>query len=301
MLVVLTWSVAWIYYPETFSGVFPLADTWEAVRADFRLVRDDFQSTTPPVEYVGGWAFLAGATMAATVWLADTFAFRAQARGEALVPGAVLFVFVAALGVDERRMVISLAVIGAGFCALALLRLRLERRPRTVLGRPVHPLLTTIPAIACAAAVVLAGAWALGPNLPGADAEPLFDTHNEPWRRHRDRVPARRHPLATRQPGRERAVHGARRPARRTGGPPPCPSSTATSGRCPTRSSTRSTTVANAAAPGSVRNEQLTTILGLEGALVPAAAEPDRRRRTRPRVQLADPDPRQDVVRARRR
>ena len=51
------------------------------------LVRDDFQSTTPPVEYVGGWAFLAGATMAATVWLADTFAFRAQARGEALVPG----------------------------------------------------------------------------------------------------------------------------------------------------------------------------------------------------------------------
>ena len=34
--------------------------------------------------------------------------------------------------------------------------------------------------------------------------------------------------------------------------------------------------LASAAAPGSVRNEQLTTILGLEGALVPAAAEPER-------------------------
>ena len=179
VLVVLTWLVAWIYYPDTFTGVFPLADTWETVRADFRVVRDDFQSTTPPVEYAGGWAFLAGATMAATVWLADTFAFRAQARGEALVPGAVLFVFVAALGVDERRIVSSLAVVGAGFCALALLRQRLERRPRTVLGRSLHPLLTTVPAIACAGAVVLAGAWALGPNLPGADAEPLFDTHND--------------------------------------------------------------------------------------------------------------------------
>ena len=174
------------------------------------VVRDDFQSTTPPVEYVGGWAFLAGATLAATVWLADTFAFRAQARGEALVPGAVLFVFVAALGVDDRRMIISLAVVGAGFCALALLRLRLERRPRTVLGRPVHPLLTTIPAIACAAAVVLAGAWAVGPNLPGAGAEPLFDTHNSSWRRHRGRLAARRHPFAACQPSRERTVHGAR-------------------------------------------------------------------------------------------
>ena len=130
VLVVLTWLLAWMYYPDTFTGVFPLAETWEAVRADFRVVRDDFQSTTPPVEYAGGWAFLAGATMGSTVWLADTFAFRAQARGESLVPGAVLFVFVAALGVDERRMVTTLAVVGAGFCALALLRQRLERRPR---------------------------------------------------------------------------------------------------------------------------------------------------------------------------
>ena len=39
--------------------------------------------------------------------------------------------------------------------------------------------MTTIPAIACAAAVVLAGAWALGPNLPGADGEPLFETRND--------------------------------------------------------------------------------------------------------------------------
>ena len=179
VLVVLTWLVAWIYYPDTFSSVFPLADTWETVRADFRIVRDEFQSTTPPVEYAGGWAFLAGSTMAATVWLADTFAFRAQARGEALVPGAVLFVFVAALGVDERRIVTSLAVVGAGFCALALLRQRLERRPRTVLGRPLHPLMTLIPGIACAGAVVLAGAWVLGPNLPGADEDPLFETRNE--------------------------------------------------------------------------------------------------------------------------
>jgi transglutaminase-like putative cysteine protease len=179
VLVVLTWLVAWMYYPDTFSSVFPLADTWEAARADFVVARDDFQSSTAPVDYSAGWAFLAGATTAASVWLADTFAFRAQARGESLVPGAVVFVFIAALGVDENRAACSLAVIGAGYCALALLRQRLERRPRTTLGRAPHPLALTIPAALVAGAVVMAGAYALGPRLPGAGAEPLVDTGGE--------------------------------------------------------------------------------------------------------------------------
>ena len=178
LLLGLTWLVAWMYYPDTFSAVFPLSETWNAVRDDYRVVQDEFQSTTPPVVYSGGWAFLAGATTAATVWLSDTFAFRAQARGEALVPGAVLFVFIAALGVDENRAECSLAVVGAGFLALALLRLRLERRPRTVLGRARHPLMGVAPGVLGAAALVVAGAWAVAPHLPGADAEPLFDTHN---------------------------------------------------------------------------------------------------------------------------
>lgn len=174
----LTWLVSWVYYPDTFSSVFPLSETWEAVRADYRMVQEQFQTTTPPVVYEGGWAFLAGSTIAATVWLSDTFAFRAQARGEALVPGAVLFVFIAALGVDENRTECSLAVIGAGFVALALLRLRLERRPRTVLGRARHPLVGIAPGMLAAAALVTAGAWAIAPHLPGADADPLFDTRN---------------------------------------------------------------------------------------------------------------------------
>jgi transglutaminase-like putative cysteine protease len=273
VLVVLTWLVAWMYYPDTFTGVFPLADTWETVRADFRVVRQEFQSTTPPVEYVAGWAFLAGATMAATVWLADTFAFRAQARGEALVPGAVLFVFVAALGVDERRIVNSLAVIGAGFCALALLRQRLERRPRTVLGRSLHPLVTSVPAIACAAAVVLAGAWALGPNLPGADAEPLFDTQNN-----RGGVTEIVSPLVD---IRSRLVNQAENELFSVRAELPSywratalPDFDGEQWSLPETILDNVKDTANAPASGSVANEQLVTILGLDGSLVPAAAEP---------------------------
>jgi transglutaminase-like putative cysteine protease len=275
VLVVLTWLVAWMYYPDTFTGVFPLADTWETVRADFRLVRDDFQSTTPPVEYVAGWAYLAGATTAATVWLADTFAFRAQARGEALVPGAVLFVFVAALGVDEHRLVSSLAVIGTGFCALALLRQRLERRPRTVLGKARHPLTTALPGIACAAAVVLAGAWALGPNLPGADAEPLFDTQND-----RGGVTEIVSPLVD---IRSRLVNQAENELFSVQADLPSywraaalPEFDGEQWSLPDTILDEVNESANAPAAGSVPNEQVLTVIGLEGALVPAAAEPAR-------------------------
>ncbi|MET0910556.1 MAG: DUF3488 and transglutaminase-like domain-containing protein, partial [Ilumatobacteraceae bacterium] len=273
LLVVLTWLVAWLYYADTFSGFFPLAETWETVRADFRVVRDDFQSTTPPVAYVDGWAFLAGATMAATVWLADTFAFRAQARGEALVPGAVLFVFIAALGVDEHRIVTSLAVVGAGFCALALLRQRLERRPRTVLGRPLNPLVTTIPAIACAATVVLAGAWALGPNLPGADGEPLFETRND-----RGGVTEIVSPLVD---IRSRLVNQAENELFVVRADLPSywraaalPEFDGDQWSLHDTILAEVNDLANARSAGSVNNQQTVTIRGLEGALVPAAAEP---------------------------
>jgi transglutaminase-like putative cysteine protease len=273
VLLVLTWLTAWLYYSETFSGVFPLADTWETVRADFRVVRDEFQSTSPPVAYTGGWAFIAGATMAAAVWLADTFAFRAQARGEALVPGAVLFVFVAALGVDDRRIVTSLAVVGAGFCALALLRQRLERRPRTVLGRSLHPLVTVLPGIACAAAVVLAGAWALGPNLPGASEEPLFDARGD-----RGKVTELVSPLVD---IRSRLVNQAENELFTIAADAPSywratalPAFDGEQWTLPEGILDEVVQQASVARPGSVTNEQVVTILGLDGALVPVAAEP---------------------------
>ncbi len=103
--------------------------------ADLALVRDQFQVAVAPVEYVGGWALLATIGTAFVVLSSDTFAFRAHARGEALVPGAVLFVFVAALGADRHRVALTLALIAAGFLAAALLRMRFAQTPRTV-ARP---------------------------------------------------------------------------------------------------------------------------------------------------------------------
>src|SRR5690606_26968072 len=110
------------------------------------------------------------------VLTADTFAFHARARGEALVPGAVLFVFVAAVGADRHRVTLTLALVAAGVLAAALLRLRFAQLPRTSLGRPRHPLTVTVPAAILAAGGIALGAWAIGPRLPGAGADPLIDT-----------------------------------------------------------------------------------------------------------------------------
>ena len=113
------------------------------------------------------------------MFTADTFAFHARARGEALVPGGVLFVFVAALGADQHRVVLTLALIAAGFLAAAMLRTRFAQPPRTSLGRPRHPLAIMLPAAIVGGTAVVLGTWFIGPRLPGADADPLFDTHND--------------------------------------------------------------------------------------------------------------------------
>ena len=103
------WTIAWLAYPSTFAAVFPTRETWDIAWADLGLVRDQFQTAVAPVEYVGGWSLLATIGTAFVVLTSDTFAFHARARGEALVPGAVLFVFVAALGADRHRVGLTLA------------------------------------------------------------------------------------------------------------------------------------------------------------------------------------------------
>ena len=174
--IVLVWVIAWLNYPTTFSSVFPTTETWNIARADLALVRDQFATAVSPVAYVGGWSLLAAIGTAIAVLLGDTFAFRARARGEALIPGGVLFIFVAAVGASQHRVALTLALVAAGVLAAALLRARFAQPPRTVLGRPRRPLGITLPAAVGVGAAIVIGAWVLGPRLPGAKADALIDT-----------------------------------------------------------------------------------------------------------------------------
>jgi transglutaminase-like putative cysteine protease len=273
--VALVWAIAWVSYPDTFAACFPTRETWDIAWADLGLVRDQFQDAVAPVEYVGGWSLLAAIGTGFAVLTADTFAFQARARGEALVPGAVLFVFIAALGADRHRIGLTLALVATGCLTAALLRARFAQLPRTSLGRPRHPLTVTLPAIAVAGTAIVLGAWIVGPRLPGAGAEPLVDTRNDaggvtevlsPLVDIRSRLVNRRDTelfTVTSQAAAYWRVTGLPQFDGNTWG-------------LPDRSLDDVDGSLAEAAPGSTPNEQSIEVAGLRGRLVPAAAEPVR-------------------------
>jgi transglutaminase-like putative cysteine protease len=271
----LLWAVAWVAYPTTFAAIFPSRETWDIAWADLGLVRQQFHDTVAPVEYVGGWSLLAAIGTGFAVLTGDTFAFHARARGEALVPGAVLFVFVAALGADRHRVALTLALVAAGFVAAAVLRVRFAQPPRTSLGRSRHPLSVTLPAVALAGSAVVLGAWILGPRLPGARADALVDTHHDAGGVTEVLSPLVdiRSRLVNRADTRLFAVTSSAPAYWRVTGLPQFDGNT---WGLPDRSLEDVDGTLSEPAPGSTENRQQITIAGLRGPLVPSAAEPER-------------------------
>ncbi len=176
VFVVLAHLVLWQSYASTFSWLLPTSETWSVARLELELVRDQFATTTAPVVHGAGWALLAAIGTATAVWLADTFAFRADARAEALVPGGVLFVFVGALGDDRSRIALAAVFVAAGCLAVIALRaLHAPPRRAELRSSRSRPELVVPAAVGTAVAVALL-AGMVGPRLPGALAEPLYET-----------------------------------------------------------------------------------------------------------------------------
>lgn len=167
--VALFWTVGIMFYGATYSWGAPSGDTWTLFNAELDLVREQFQVAVAPVVDDGGWPVLAAIGMAFAVCLSDAFAFGALARAEALVPGGVLFVFIAALGADRLRVDLTVALVAAGVVATVLLRAHHAPGGIRASGRVVGQAV-------CTALVVALLAGYVGQRLPGARAEALFDT-----------------------------------------------------------------------------------------------------------------------------
>ncbi|HWL43193.1 MAG TPA: transglutaminaseTgpA domain-containing protein [Ilumatobacter sp.] len=172
------WLMLGVCYRDTFTGPFPTSATWRLLDTELDLVRAQFPTAIAPVIYDVGWAAIATFAVALVVVLADTFAFRAHARGEALVPGLVLFVFVAALGSDRLRAALTALLVAAGVVAVVALRQyhdTARQRARTA-GDQRRPMSLLAPAAAVTAVAVAGVAAYVGPRLPGAEADALYDT-----------------------------------------------------------------------------------------------------------------------------
>ncbi|MDX2380040.1 MAG: DUF3488 and transglutaminase-like domain-containing protein [Acidimicrobiia bacterium] len=172
--IALAWAIGAMHYRFTYSLLLPTTDSWSLFTSELDLVRDQFSTAVAPVIHGGGWDVLAAIGVAGSVLLADSFAFRAFARAEALVPGGVLFVFVAALGDDRDRIPLTVALIGAGVAATAMLRAYHGGRISSIGGRRSASALA-LPGAVGAAIVIALSAGLVGPALPGANAEPIYD------------------------------------------------------------------------------------------------------------------------------
>lgn len=175
-ILVLAWAIGAIHYRFTYSSLLPTAETLDLFRNELELVREQFRTAVAPVLYGAGWDVLASIGLAGAVLLADTFAFRAAARAEALVPGGVLFVFVSALGSDRLRIPLTVLLVATGAFAVIVLRTRHSARsPQPdVRRRTSRRLVAPIGVVSALLIALLAGV--VGPRLPGASAEPLYET-----------------------------------------------------------------------------------------------------------------------------
>jgi transglutaminase-like putative cysteine protease len=176
MTMLLLWLVTALHYGDTLRWLLPSGETWHQIDLEIGLVRDKFQTEVAPVFYGAGWATLAAFAVVIAVVMSDAFAFRAEARGEALVPGGVLFVFIAALGSPRLRIGLTALLLAAGVVAVIALRALHDRSRRVELTSARHPMSMVIPAALATAAAVAVLAGVVGPRIPGAQAEPLYET-----------------------------------------------------------------------------------------------------------------------------
>ncbi|MGB8860487.1 MAG: transglutaminaseTgpA domain-containing protein [Ilumatobacteraceae bacterium] len=170
--------LAVVYYRDTLNGPFPGSRTFELMRIDLRLVIDQFPTAVAPVPSIGNYAVAGAAAVAICAALADTFAFRAQGRVEAVVPAGVVFVFTAALGTDNHRVSVAALWVGVALVTVAVLRFRHTSEEATWMGARRMQLLAALPAVLLTFGVTAVVAAAVAPRLPGAGDKPLVDTRN---------------------------------------------------------------------------------------------------------------------------
>lgn len=170
--------VAWKYYPTTLTGPFPSGSTWDFMSLDLQLAREQFPDAIAPVAAVGGFVVGAAFALGLAALLSDAFAFRAYGRAEAAVPSAVLFVFAAALGIDNHRVSVTAAWLAAALAVIAILRASHAQSEHDWIGPRARVLLSVLPLAAVLAGCAALGGAIIGPRLPGAGDEGLVDTHS---------------------------------------------------------------------------------------------------------------------------
>ena len=178
LLVTVVEVISLAYYSDTMSGPFPTSRTFDVMRIDLRLVIELFPTAVAPVPSVGNYAVAGAAAIAICAALADTFAFRAMGRVEAIVPTGVVFIFTSALGTDNHRVGVAALWTATAILTVAILRFRHTSEEATWMGARRMTLVAALPAVLVTFGLTAVVATAIAPRLPGAGERALVDTRN---------------------------------------------------------------------------------------------------------------------------
>ncbi len=167
-----------LWYADTAWFILPTETTLQVAQEQLEDAWQAAVNTSAPVETLPGLVLVAGAALWVNALYADDTAFRDRAHALALVPGALLFVFLAMVGVEEGQVTFATWYCVAAAALLVALRLRDRYQDRWIESRPGQGLRKLRRASLAAAAVAVIAGASLGPMLPGNDAVPWVDLTN---------------------------------------------------------------------------------------------------------------------------
>ncbi|HYX44915.1 MAG TPA: DUF3488 and transglutaminase-like domain-containing protein, partial [Acidimicrobiales bacterium] len=165
--------VAWIVEPHTLTFGLPLGRTWDVVNLDLKAAWERFGEVKAPTPAVPGFVLACAVGGWVAAFAADTFAFRARARFEALAPSFVLFLFGAILGAERYRLATSVLYLAAVLAFLVLSERARAASPSWFAGRAREGARALVRGGARTAAVAVALAVVVAPHVPGAHSRGL--------------------------------------------------------------------------------------------------------------------------------
>lgn len=167
--------ITWTRFPETTRWLLPTPDTFGQLGDDLSSSWRLFGDVRAPAPVENGFL----AATAGAIWLiayvADWAAFRVYATFEALLPATTLFVFSAALGGDGSPVASAAVFAGASLLYVLLHRTaNQERSSRWAGGRRSQGRWSLVATGATIIGVAVVAGAVAGPQLPGAEAEPVL-------------------------------------------------------------------------------------------------------------------------------
>ena len=169
--------LAHVLYGATTKYLLPTGRTIDLLVADLRDAAKTFPTAVPPVDGTAGYLAAAAIAVWVAAFLADSFAFRAKATAEAVVPLGILFVFISAVAADRSRITHAMAWLGAAL-AFAVTHRAYRRLDAGgwLSGHRKGAATALLRSGGLLAVAATLAAVVIGPHLPGARSQALVDT-----------------------------------------------------------------------------------------------------------------------------